>query len=342
MKHNRHTISESMLRANENGLLCLLQKSNRLHLAQQLKDIKPKLVIDAEHRVPLDQVTKRINNVSKLMSEDNLGLKVLSLVDMDTIEFYQTIKKSINVLFRDHQDIPFELSLLLITHYFSIMTEVATIETEFHHDKVIIKVIPTIPEIINIHQIEGLIVGVCRLIGSFNRQKPARVALSHSQPENSDHTYLSILGVLPDFNQPEILLEYYLPFLAENMDDKLLAVIGPLQTLMNSQFPSTKITQSCEHILKSLLHYGEPKREHVAKVLHMSVSSLQRRLKEDGTTFKELLLAIRKELTFDLLITQNQTVSDTAFLLGYKSNSQFFKAFRQWFSCTPSQFKQQH
>ena len=43
-----------------------------------------------------------------------------------------------------------------------------------------------------------------------------------------------------------------------------------------------------------------------------------------------------------LLITKNQTVSDTAFLLGYKSNSQFFKAFRQWFDCTPSQFKQQH
>jgi AraC-like DNA-binding protein len=342
MKHNRHSISESMVRANENGLLCLLQQTNRMHLTPQLAAIKPKLVIDAENRVPLDQVTERINNVSKLMLEDNLGLKVLSLVELDTIEFYQAIKKSINVLFRDHQDIPFELTLLLITRYFSIMTEVATIETEFHHNKVIIKVIPSVPESINIHQIEGFIVGVCRLIGSFNSQKPARVALSHSQPENSDHTYLSILGVLPDFNQPEILLEYYLQSLAENMDDKLLAVIGPLQTLMNNQFPNTKITQSCEHILKSLLHYGEPKREYVAKVLNMSVSSLQRRLKVDGSTFKDLLLATRKELAFDVLITQKQTVSDAAFLLGYKSNSQFFKAFRQWFSCTPSQFKQRH
>ena len=63
---------------------------------------------------------------------------------------------------------------------------------------------------------------------------------------------------------------------------------------------------------------------------------MQRRLREEGTSFKALLLEVRKKLAYKYLIEQRLSATDTAFLLGYHSNSQFFGAFKSWFGMTPN------
>lgn len=72
----------------------------------------------------------------------------------------------------------------------------------------------------------------------------------------------------------------------------------------------------------------------------MSVSSLQRRLRKEGINFQDILLNTRKLLAHKYLVEEELSATHVAFLLGYQSISQFFIAFKNWFSMIPRSYKE--
>lgn len=77
----------------------------------------------------------------------------------------------------------------------------------------------------------------------------------------------------------------------------------------------------------------------VAKHLSVSQRTLQRRLREEGTSFQAELNAVRAELAQRYLIEMRRTTIETAFLLGYDEPNSFVRAFQQWTGKTPEQFR---
>jgi AraC-like DNA-binding protein len=75
----------------------------------------------------------------------------------------------------------------------------------------------------------------------------------------------------------------------------------------------------------------------VAKRLGMSERSLRRALAGDGTSFRHVLEAARKDRAADLLGRSGTSVTDVAFLLGFSEVSAFTRAFRRWFGVPPTQ-----
>ena len=73
--------------------------------------------------------------------------------------------------------------------------------------------------------------------------------------------------------------------------------------------------------------------QRIAKALHISPRTLQRKLKVHGTHFQQLLTEERKARLDDLLRTHS--IADTADLLGFQEQSSFTHAFKKWFSETP-------
>ena len=71
------------------------------------------------------------------------------------------------------------------------------------------------------------------------------------------------------------------------------------------------------------MHFGEPSRERVAGLLHISLITFKRKLKAQGTTFKDILRELRKEIAIDISVEQNLTATDAAFLTGYHAETQF-------------------
>jgi AraC-like DNA-binding protein len=67
-----------------------------------------------------------------------------------------------------------------------------------------------------------------------------------------------------------------------------------------------------------------------ARKLAMSLSTLRRRLEEEGTTYSAVLDAVRYDLATKYRADSAVTSSDVAFLLGFSSVSSFSKAFRRW------------
>jgi AraC-like DNA-binding protein len=75
--------------------------------------------------------------------------------------------------------------------------------------------------------------------------------------------------------------------------------------------------------------------DEVAKLLSMHRRTFNRRLKAEGTTFKDLLNEVRFEAACQLLDTGNIPITQIAVSLGYAETSAFSRAFRRWSGTTP-------
>jgi AraC-like DNA-binding protein len=71
----------------------------------------------------------------------------------------------------------------------------------------------------------------------------------------------------------------------------------------------------------------------------MSERTLQRRLTEEGTSFKQLLTEARREKAREYLADPSLDIKEVAFLLGYEDNNSFYRAFRLWEGDTPSNWR---
>lgn len=84
---------------------------------------------------------------------------------------------------------------------------------------------------------------------------------------------------------------------------------------------------------------GAPTAEQVARALGLSRRSLQRRLAEQGPTFAELLESTRRTLARGYLGDPALSLAEIAFLLGYREQSSFFRAFKRWYGQTPAGYR---
>jgi AraC-like DNA-binding protein len=84
---------------------------------------------------------------------------------------------------------------------------------------------------------------------------------------------------------------------------------------------------------------GNPTLARSTKILPMSSRTLERRLKEHGTSFKQLADDTRRRLALDYLLDGTHTLTQIAFLLGYSEVSAFNRAFKRWTGSTPLEYR---
>lgn len=77
----------------------------------------------------------------------------------------------------------------------------------------------------------------------------------------------------------------------------------------------------------------------VARALHVSVRTLQRKLVTEGTTFREVLDTAKSQLAQSYLADPRVSVGEVAMLLGFSDSSSFNRAFRRWTGHTPGRWR---
>ncbi|MEO0814646.1 MAG: helix-turn-helix transcriptional regulator, partial [Myxococcota bacterium] len=82
-----------------------------------------------------------------------------------------------------------------------------------------------------------------------------------------------------------------------------------------------------------------PDIESTARTLSLGSRTLQRRLKEESTTFRALLTARRMKRARDLLVETTLSVSEVAEQLAYADPPQFMRAFKIATGTTPSAYR---
>jgi AraC-like DNA-binding protein len=106
-----------------------------------------------------------------------------------------------------------------------------------------------------------------------------------------------------------------------------------------SRIERDNIQARVREVLTRRLSHGEPSQEDVAELLNMSARTLQRKLGDGGTTYKEILDETRRVLALAYLSAPRHTVSDVTYMLGFSAGSSFTRAFRRWTGQSPSNWR---
>jgi AraC-like DNA-binding protein len=129
------------------------------------------------------------------------------------------------------------------------------------------------------------------------------------------------------------------PFRGHNPE--LLSLLTPaLASALAELHALGTIGEQVKIVLKRSLASGRPELAQVARDLGMSDRTLQRRITEDGTTFRILLTEARQELAHQLLSSADASLEEAAYLLGYQDVNAFHRAFKEWEGITPGEWRE--
>jgi len=107
-----------------------------------------------------------------------------------------------------------------------------------------------------------------------------------------------------------------------------------LQRLDHAQMSSRVRAAIIRH-----LPHGEPRRTEIAGALEMSGRTLQRHLEAEETSFERILDDTRRELAQQYLGQTDFSLADATYLLGFRSQSSFFRASKRWFGTSPRHYR---
>lgn len=100
---------------------------------------------------------------------------------------------------------------------------------------------------------------------------------------------------------------------------------------------SASLSERVRSVLLESLPSGEASINVTARRLGLSARTLQRRLRPEGTTYKEIVRRTREQLARHYVTKTDLAYVEIGFLLGYEEPSSFFRAFREWTGTTPEQ-----
>ena len=92
--------------------------------------------------------------------------------------------------------------------------------------------------------------------------------------------------------------------------------------------------------LIELLPLGKASQADLARALHVSVRTLQRRLDDEGTTYQQLLSRVRRDLAEGYLREDRHSLSEITYLLGFSDQANFGRAFKRWTGKTPTEYRE--
>ena len=84
---------------------------------------------------------------------------------------------------------------------------------------------------------------------------------------------------------------------------------------------------------------GRATEESVAEALHLSRRTMQRKLRDEGTGFKQILEDMRRQLAIQYVQNSQLSLNEITYLLGFSEPSNFTRAFRRWTGVAPSAYR---
>jgi AraC-like DNA-binding protein len=129
--------------------------------------------------------------------------------------------------------------------------------------------------------------------------------------------------------------------------EQQLPTADPEFALLSDQLLMTRLhqvdntlTNQVRHIIHQELPNGDLSENLVADKLHMSSRSLQRKLNDEHTSYYVLLTEVRKNLAQTYIRSTRLSLNEITYLLGFNNQANFTRAFKSWFSLSPSHYRQ--
>ena len=170
---------------------------------------------------------------------------------------------------------------------------------------------------------------------------PLEVCLRHSRPGDvSEHE--RVFGHNIHFERPHARLAFDASILTlplAQADVTLGSLLERQAAAIVASVPQREaFAQKVGQVIRENLA-GGARVDVVARALGLSTRSLQRKLRQESTSFEQLLHDEQRALAELYLRNHDMAIGEIAYLTGFSQPSAFHRAFRRWTGITPQQFR---
>ncbi|WP_020654168.1 AraC family transcriptional regulator [Massilia niastensis] len=199
----------------------------------------------------------------------------------------------------------------------------------------------------NRHLVESVFAGI-RVFGSWLAGRPltaTRMAFAHGSSAGAGE-YRRVLGLAPEFGAAANTAHFdpaLLSMPVPNADTSLYPVLRQhAERLLEERAAQAGgVPTLVRAALLRRLPEGQARLAGVAGDLGMSARTLQRKLAGAGSSFQQVLDAVRYGLAQDYLRRRELGLADIAMMLGFQEQSAFTHAFREWSGMNPGAWREQ-
>ena len=209
-------------------------------------------------------------------------------------------------------------------------------EAAFEHD------LGGIPEAAGRHANEFTIASLVRRIRELSAPdfSPTRVWFSHASPGDVSELRRYFGGCEITFGAPNNGFAFPVALLDRpmvNANEELARILDAHARLLLPALPDPDPTLALRLEIAKRIEGGAPDVRSIAALLKTSSRTLQRRLREHGTSYQDVVDDVRRRMALDHLTNTSLPVREIAFLLGYTESRSFLRAFKRWTGVTPSE-----
>lgn len=103
--------------------------------------------------------------------------------------------------------------------------------------------------------------------------------------------------------------------------------------------PTVNTTLAIKSLISGQVEYGLPRFEEIAERLHISTSTLRRRLMEENTSYQAIKDECREAAAIEHLHRGEMKIHEIGEMLGFSETSSFVRSFRKWTGMTPKAYR---
>jgi AraC-like DNA-binding protein len=197
------------------------------------------------------------------------------------------------------------------------------------------------PHDASVDAVLGMLVIMCRSTygESFRLQ---RVTIRHDRPL-ATRGFEEFFDAPVEFSQTENALWMDASMVLEPLataNPELVRVNNRIVTNYLAQIDRNDLGMRVRSQLIEHLPGGHANEAEIAAMLNVSQRSLQRKLKEQGISFTQLVENTRRELGLQYVRDPQHSFNEIAFLLGFTEPANFSRAFKRWYGKTPTEYRQ--
>lgn len=287
------------------------------------------------HKSPvmtIEEYTRFMDSIKELSKDDSLPIKIGTIENLETFSppiFAAYCSK--NALTCMNRLATYKKLIGPLVFLINENKDDITLEIVFENDK------NELPEFLVAIEMVFLV----QLIRNATKTHivPKEVMTNHKL-DNDD--YEKFFGVRPKIGPKNILTiskeDALCPFISQN--DTMWEYFEPeLRRRLSELDVDDTYSARVRSSLIELLPAGEGTIDNVSLKLGCSKRTLQRKLKEENTTFQKLLNHTRELLARHYLKSDDMISDDIAYLLGYQDLNSFIRAFHMWTGMTISEYK---
>ncbi|MDB5997645.1 MAG: phbR [Pseudomonas sp.] len=187
------------------------------------------------------------------------------------------------------------------------------------------------------------LLGFCRWLAGGKSPHPLSVEFTYPEPEDTAE-HRRLFGCELHFNAAydSILFDGQELLRPLSMANETLAVLHDsfAEAQLDLQFGFCIVGRIRALITERLSQgQGQCDMASIAAALNISKRTLQRALEKEGTQFKDVQNAVRRQLADFYLRHSHFNMKHVAYLLGFHDHSSFNKACSRWFGMTPGQYR---